>query len=106
MTLTLSPPKRVKIILPLPEEHIYEWLDCAAADYDGVSTFDRDLLSLLARHELEARLQDADLKLVSVEYLITKDFDFLAEVCTAMQLLGAKYLRNDRRPRPARCRYG
>lgn len=80
-------------LLPLPDEHIADWLDSAtAAGYEGVSTFDRDLLRLLAEFDLESRLRDAPLQLVSIDYIITRDFDLLAEVCTAMQRLGAKYL--------------
>lgn len=79
-------------LLPLPDEYLDDWLESAAADYDGVSTFDRDLLRLLAKHDLEARLHKADLQLISVDYLLTRDFDLLAEVCTAMQHLGGKYL--------------
>ena len=33
-------------LLPLPDEHLDEWLERAAADYEGVSIFDRDLLRL------------------------------------------------------------
>ena len=79
-------------LLPLPDEHLDEWLESAADDYEGVSTFDRDLLRLLAENDLAARLDDQNLQLTSVDYLITRDFDFLAEVCSAMQRLGGRYL--------------
>ena len=79
-------------LLPLPDEHLDEWLESAAADYEGVSTFDRDPVRLLAENDLAARLDDKNLQLTSVDYLITRDFDFLAEVCSAMQQLGGRYL--------------
>ena len=79
-------------LLPLPDEQVPHWLDSAAAGYEGVSTFDRDLLRLLDEADLEARLRDAALQLVSVDYLITRDFDLLDQVCAAMQRLGGQYL--------------
>ena len=33
-------------LLPLPDGHLDEWLERAAADCEGVSIFDRDLLRL------------------------------------------------------------
>jgi sugar phosphate isomerase/epimerase len=42
-------------LLPLPEDRVDDWLDSAAAGYEGISTFDRDLLRLLAERDLESR---------------------------------------------------
>ena len=36
----------IRGLLPLPDEHLDEWLECAATDYEGVSIFDRNLLRL------------------------------------------------------------
>ena len=80
-------------LLPLANERVPDWLDSAAeAGYDGVSTFDRDLIRLIAELDLESRLRDKSLQLASVDFLITRDFDWLQEVCAAMQRLGGKYL--------------
>ena len=37
----------IRGLLPLPDEHLDEWLESAVADYEGLSIFDRNLLRLL-----------------------------------------------------------
>ena len=41
-------------LLPLPDEHLDEWLESAVADYEGLSIFDRNLLRPLAESDLAA----------------------------------------------------
>ncbi|MCH2661524.1 hypothetical protein MK163_13840 [bacterium] len=36
----------IRGLLPLPDEHLDEWLESAVADYEGLSIFDRNLLRL------------------------------------------------------------
>ena len=44
----------IRGLLPLPDEHLDEWLESAVADYEGLSIFDRDLLSTVAESDLAA----------------------------------------------------
>ena len=79
--------------LPLPSEQVTVWLDDVQnAGFDGIATFDSDLLAAMGKADLEAKLLDRNLKLASVDFILTEDFDFLKTVCTVMQQLGGKYL--------------
>lgn len=69
------------------------WLDdVAAADYAGVATFDRFLLQLADEMDFPAELAARNLKLASVDFIISRDFDKLRRVCALMQKHGARHL--------------
>ena len=36
----------IRGLLPLPDEHLDEWIESTVADYEGLSIFDLDLLRL------------------------------------------------------------
>ena len=44
----------IRGLLPLPDEHLDEWLESAVVDYEGLSIFDRNLLRPLAECDLAA----------------------------------------------------
>tara|TARA_Y100001968_G_C19134634_1_gene608441 strand:+ start:404 stop:649 length:246 start_codon:yes stop_codon:yes gene_type:complete len=44
----------IRGLLPLPDEHLDEWIESTVADYEGLSIFDRDLLRPLEESDLAA----------------------------------------------------
>ena len=54
--ISLASVSVIRGLLPLPDEHVDEWLESAVADYEGLSIFDRDLLRPLAESDLATRL--------------------------------------------------
>lgn len=74
-------------------EKMRGWIDdVAAAGYDGVATFDRDLVQLTRATDFVCQITDKGLRLASVDFTIDRDFDRLRQVCEIMQKLGARHL--------------
>ena len=77
----------------LPNEKMPAWIDdVLIAGYQGVATFERDLLRFTEETDFVERIADCGLPLVSVDLFIDRDFDRVNRVCEVMQQLGAKHL--------------
>ncbi len=77
----------------LPNDMMPSWVsEVNAAGYDGVATFEGELIRYTEETDFVERLHDAGLSLASVDYGIDRDFDRLKRVCEIMQKLGAKHL--------------
>ena len=77
----------------LPNEKMPAWIDdVSAAGYDGVATFERELLRFVEQTDFVERIADCNLSLASVDIFIDRDFDRVNRVCEIMQQLGAKHL--------------
>ena len=77
----------------LPNDGMTGWIsDVKAAGYDGVATFERELIRYTNETDFVERLNDAGLSLASVDLSIDRDFDRVKRIGEIMQKLGAKHL--------------
>ena len=69
------------------------WIDDVTyAGYDGVACFDGQLTGSFGKLDFAERIKDNNLQLISVDYMIDRQWDRAKEVCATMQEYGAKYL--------------
>ena len=77
----------------LPGEKMAGWIeDVTTAGYEGVATFENDLLRFTEQTDFVKRIEDYGLGLASVDLRIDDNFDRVNRVCEVMQRLGAKHL--------------
>lgn len=77
----------------LPGEKMAGWIeDVITAGYEGVATFENDLLRFTEQTDFVKRIEDYGLGLASVDLRIDDNFDRVNRVCEVMQRLGAKHL--------------
>lgn len=77
----------------LPDEDMPGWVDdVAAAGYQGVATFSKVLLRLVAGTDFRSRLADSGLALASVDTRVTDDLDEVRRVCEVMAGMDAPHL--------------
>jgi len=77
----------------LTNEAMADWLnDSKAAGYDGVATFDRNLLRFVREADFKNRLAGKGLSLASVDWRVSRDLDGLKALCEVMASMGCRHL--------------
>lgn len=77
----------------LPDEDMPGWVDdVAAAGYEGVATFSKVLLRLVAETDFRSRLAGHGLSLASVDTRVTDDLDEIRCACEVMSDMDAAHL--------------